>query len=491
MKKESNKTFAMADTEVCNFGKNLRFRPGSHLAPKDETELLSILQSHRTGRIRVMGAKHAWSNGIETDGVLLEMRHFRHIRIHTIDGLPFVTVGAGCQIKTLLAALNRKGLTTPSVGLITEQTIAGAIATGTHGSGKHSLSHYVHSVRIACFDESGQTAQIVDITEGDELKAARCSLGCMGVMVEITLPCVPQYFVEEQLALKSTIEEMLATEAENPLQQFFLIPHAWNWMVQLRKVAEKPCRSKDAWLYRIYWFLVLDIGNHLLLLFFAVWLRSRRLVHFMFRRILPSSIFPRWVAVDRSDKQLVMEHELFRHLEQEVFVRRSAVIDASHFLADILKLADDAGHELSSSTRSQLDSVDALDTVQSLGGCFTHHYPICFRRILPDDTLISMASGGSEDWYAISLITYTEPRDDFYQVARFLAKAMTLLFNARVHWGKWCPVTAEQIAQQYPELSAFNTICRRFDLNGVFQNQFISEKLNLEIQSTTERKSMN
>ncbi len=469
----------MAGAAVFNFGKNVRFRPASHLAPKDETELLTILQSHRSGRIRVMGAKHAWSNGIETDDVLLDMRHFRHIQVRMHEGMSFVTVGAGCQIKTLLAALNRKGLTTPSVGLITEQTIAGAIATGTHGSGKHSLSHYVQSVRIACFDETGQTAQIVDIAEGDQLRAARCSLGCMGVMIEITLPCVPQYFVEETLALKSTIEEMLAAESDYPLQQFLLLPQAWTWLAQQRKLAEKPCRSKDAWLYRLYWFLALDLGNHLILLLFAVWLRNRRLVHFMFRSVVPFSILSRWVVVDRSDRQLVMEHELFRHLEQELFVRRSRVILASHFLGDILKLADDSGHVLTSTTRKQLESIDAQDAVESLGGCFTHHYPICFRRVLADDTLISMASGSDEDWFAISLITYAEPRDDFFQVARFLAETMIPLFDARLHWGKWCPVTAKHIERQYPELSKFRTICRRFDPNGVFRNAFISDALNI------------
>ena len=167
----------MADSEVSNFGNNVRFRPASYVSPKDEAELLKVLQSNCAGRIRVMGSKQAWSHGIETDGVLLDMRHFSHIRIHERNGQPFVTVGAGCQIKTLLVALNARGLTTPSVGLITEQTIAGATATGTHGSGKHSLSHYVHSVRIACFDVTGETAQMVNVTEGDELNAARCSLG--------------------------------------------------------------------------------------------------------------------------------------------------------------------------------------------------------------------------------------------------------------------------------------------------------------------------
>ena len=479
VQRKSESNCIMADSEVSTFGNNVRFRPASHVCPKDEAELLSVLQSNRAGRVRVMGSKHAWSHGIETDGILLEMRHFTEVQIHERNGQPFVTVGAGCQIKTLLAALNERGLTTPSIGLITEQTIAGATATGTHGSGKHSLSHYVHSVRIACFDAIGETAQMVDVTEGDDLKAARCSLGCMGVVVEITLPCIPQYFVEEKITQTSTIEEVLALESESPLQQFFLLPHAWTFFAQQRKVARNPCRSGGAAFYRIYWFLSLDLGLHLLILLCGVWLRSRRLVHFLFRSIVPWSIFPRWVTSDRSDRQLVMEHELFRHLEEEIFVRRSIVIEASHFVTDILKLADNSRHVLSSSTRSQLQSIDALQDAQALGGCFTHHYPICFRRILPDDTLISMASGSGVDWYSMSLITYVEPRDDFFRVARFLAETMIPLFNARLHWGKWCPVTADQIEHQYPELPTFRTICRRFDPNGVFRNKFVNDTLDI------------
>ena len=75
-----------------------------------------------------------------SDDALIDMRHFNYVRVHKEAGETYATVGGGCQIKHVLAALNKKGLTTPSVGLITEQTIAGAISTGTHGSGKHSLS---------------------------------------------------------------------------------------------------------------------------------------------------------------------------------------------------------------------------------------------------------------------------------------------------------------------------------------------------------------
>ncbi|MDG2220579.1 MAG: hypothetical protein P8L85_04320 [Rubripirellula sp.] len=70
---------------------------------------------------------------------------------------------------------------------ITEQTIAGAISTGTHGSGRHSLSHYVSGVRIAKCDDSIGEAVIEEITSGDALLVARCSLGCLGITLAVTI----------------------------------------------------------------------------------------------------------------------------------------------------------------------------------------------------------------------------------------------------------------------------------------------------------------
>ena len=301
--------------EISNFGHNVRFTPGRICGPRSETELLTILREHRHGHVRVIASRHAWSSLIETDDALIDMRYFSQIRIHELNGQACVTVGGGCQLKRLLKFLNHRGLTTPSVGLITEQTVAGATATGTHGSGKHSLSHYVVSLRIACFDESGKEPRIVSVTEGVDLQAARCSLGCLGVVVEVTLPCIPQYFVREKMTPKATIEEMLALEANSPLQQFFLVPHSWTYFAQERSVEPENHRSGFAAVYRVYWFLSLDVGMHLLIVFFAAWLRSRRLVRLLFGRIVPQTICPWWVVVDRSDRQLVMEHELFRHLE--------------------------------------------------------------------------------------------------------------------------------------------------------------------------------
>jgi xylitol oxidase len=98
---------------------------------------------------------------------------------------------------------------------------------------------------------------------------------------------------------------------------------------------------------------------------------------------------------------------------------------------------------------------------------------------MPDDTLISMASGESEDWYAISFITYLEPRDEFFALATFLSNSMFELFEARIHWGKWFPQSSKQVSQVYPKIGTFRDVCSEYDPKGVFRNSFVEDKLGL------------
>jgi len=293
----------------------------------------------------------------------------------------------------------------------------------------------------------------------------------------MTLPCIPQYFVQEKASFCETIEEVLILEKKAPLQQFFLMPHSWKFFTQERLVSLELRRRGFAAIYRIYWFLVIDLGMHLVMKLIVSILRSRRLVHTFFRSIVPSLVFHNWIVTDRSDRALVMKHELFRHLELEAFVVRSHVVEAASFIKDILQYADDGNHQLSDSTIELIQKAQLFDSLSSIKGCFTHHYPICFRRIKPDDTLISMASGVSEDWYAISFITYVEPRDEFYALATFLSNSMFELFQARIHWGKWFPQTSDHVNQLYPKIDTFRDVCSRYDPNGVFRNRFIEDKL--------------
>jgi FAD/FMN-containing dehydrogenase len=268
-------------TLIVNFGRDVQFQPQCYVAPHSETELLEVIDK-ATGTLRAVGSRHAWNDGIKTDQTLIDMRHFDHVQVVDQGNEKRVVVGAGCTIKKMLAELNQAGLTIPSIGLITQQTIAGATATATHGSGKHSLSHYIQSVRIA--GKPAGRAEIRVVDGGDELRAARCSLGCLGVVVEMTLPAVPQYFVEECTVHCPKITDVLALEAETPLQQSFLMPHTWDFYCQRRKVAELNHRSRFAALYRVYWYFGLDLAFHWFMKLFVSILRSKRLTRFYFHR---------------------------------------------------------------------------------------------------------------------------------------------------------------------------------------------------------------
>jgi FAD/FMN-containing dehydrogenase len=475
--------------KIVNFGQNVRFIPRRVYTPRTEGELLDILNRHRSGQIRVVASRHAWSEAIVSDDALIDMRHFNYVCIHQQAGKTFATVGGGCRIKHLLMVLNQRGLTTPSVGLITEQTIAGAISTGTHGSGRHSLSHYISALRIACFPADVDAAQIREVTEGAELRAARCGLGCLGVIVDVTFRCVPQYFVREKLTPCNSIEEVLARQVDAPLQQFFLIPHLWRYYAQERAVSDNNQASFSAPLYRLYWFLTIDVGLHLILKLFAAVLRSKRLIRFLFRRLLPAAIFPRWVVTDRSDRMLVMEHELFRHLEMELFVPAAHLVAAAEYVTQVLQVADGSRTEVPAVVKERLRSAGLLEALTSIQGTFSHHYVVCFRRVLADDTLISMSSGREDCWYAISFITYVQPREPFYNLARFLAASMAKLYNARLHWGKWFPLGAEEVRQMYPALCEFQEVCRQFDPRGVFRNKYVASVLGLAAATEARERS--
>ena len=461
-----------------NFGRNRVLQPSAAYTPADEQEVLEILNRHRGQSIRAVGRLHSWSEAVLGDGVQLDLRRLNDVLLEP-DGDQFVaTVGAGCQIKRLLKELNRGGATLHSLGLITVQTIAGAISTGTHGSGRHSMSHYVEEVRLARYDESTGQAFIDVLNAGEPLLAARCSLGSLGIILSVKIRCRAQYNVEEHFTEAQRLEDVLDAEESYPLQQFFLIPWRWSYFIQHRR-EDTGKRSLLAKLYRIYWLGVMDYGMHLQILFLERILRSRRMIRFVFRRIVSAFLIRKWKVTDRSSSMLVMKHEAFRHIEIELFVPRDQLPDALRFTQEVIKVADGKESTLSADNQRRIDELGMQDELDGLHDQYCHHYPICVRRVIPDETLISMASGGNQDWYAVSFISYARPtrRAGFSLFARFMARSMSQLFQARPHWGKICPLEASELTSLYPRFDSFRTVCNSLDPQGVFQNEWTTALL--------------
>jgi FAD/FMN-containing dehydrogenase len=471
---------AYPSLSVANFGRNVHFTPRDLYAPTTEAEVLAILDRHADGQVRVVGARHSWSPALVSRDALIDMRHFNDVRLeYGPNGETWVTAGGGCRIKHLLRKLHRLGdVTLPSIGLITQQTIAGAIATGTHGSGRHSLSHYVDELRVAAYDPATGKARIYTWNSGIELRAARCALGCMGVILSVRIRCIPRYEVAECMVPCATLDEVLAVESKFPLQQFYLTPHLWTYYAQRRQIPPgfRTRRRWSARLFRGWWFLSIDIGLHLVIKLLNWLPQSPACIRLFYRHVLPNLILTNTTVVDHGERMLVMAHELFRHLEIEMFVPARRLRDAMAFVRVVLQVFDGALALPDAETGLALERIGMDAELLGRRGSYTHHYPIAVRRVLADDTLISMASG-EETWYAISFITYREPREAFLALDSFLARSMTRLFEARLHWGKYFPLTHAEVAASYPGLAEFRAICRQVDPRGVFRNEFTNAML--------------
>jgi len=190
-----------------------------------------------------------------------------------------------------------------------------------------------------------------------------------------------------------------------------------------------------------------------------------------------------------------MEHELFRHVELELFVQKSQLSSALEFLKHVLVAVSKSTSEISPKFRTQLDDTDSMEQLERLRGRYCHPYPICVRKILPDDTLISMATNATsrnplvqgshgtlladEPWYSITLTNFQAPksREAFNLVAEMMTKCMSELFGARPHWGKLNSLSTEELRSLYPAFDTFREICDKSDPQGAFRNAWTKRLL--------------
>jgi len=462
---------------VHNFGKNVLFEPRHRYTPRTEEEVLAILARHRGGYIRVQGAGHSWSAIVEATDVLVNLAHFSDVTVEKGLAGHVARAGAGATIEKILTSLRKTAFSLPTLGAITRQTIAGATATATHGTGNASLSNFVRNVRLACYDARGNPI-IKSIRGGDELLAARASLGCLGVILELTLELVPRFWMEEAMKAHDSLESVLADEAEWPQQQFLVFPYGWRWYAyQRRGVPEPNARAlrRLRWV-RAYDVLVVEWGLHSLVktVLGAARLFGVSAVTGFWKQMLPRLMRSR--PVSGSSETIftlhTRHHHTYRHVEMELFVPKQHLIAAVAFLQEAIPFFAGLTTAVSASLGEELARAGLRDEFKALQGQYVHHYLIFFRRVLGEETYLAMNEGG--DRYSISLFTF-EPerrRRTYYAVCGFLARAFAKLYSARPHWGKYNPLTPAEIAPLYPGLERFRELCLAHDPNGVFQNAY-------------------
>ena len=232
-------TFA-TDKIVSTWAKTHSCLPKSYYEPTTLAEIQSIVRTcANDGRvIRVVGSAHSPNDCVMNDDVILSLRKYNKVLLLDVENA-LVKIQAGITLHELNEALANVGLAMPSLGSISDQTLAGAIATGTHGSGAKygPISSTVTELQLVMADGSitvcsakdnsgncawlgvSSTYQCLFLGLADLFHAALCSFGCLGIVVGMVLKVVPAFdlrAIENPNKLSSVLRHLEENVASAP-----------------------------------------------------------------------------------------------------------------------------------------------------------------------------------------------------------------------------------------------------------------------------------
>ena len=228
-----------------NWSGSVEARPQAIVRPRAEAELAAIVREAR--KVRVVGAGHSFMPLCETDGVLLSLSELEG-GVEISADRTRVWAPAGWSLAKLTAALWGEGLSLINQGDVNPQALAGAIATGTHGTGAKlgSLSAAARAFRLMQADGSVVTCSASE--RPDLFEAARLSLGLAGVATRIEIDVLPAYHLEERIEshpLEAVAERWEELVANNRHAEFFIFPYGKNAILKTLNPAPGEGRLKQ------------------------------------------------------------------------------------------------------------------------------------------------------------------------------------------------------------------------------------------------------
>jgi len=465
-----------------NFGGNQKWTAKSY-QPNTEAEILDILDRHSKGQVRPIGSLHSWSSVAASSGATVDMSSFDSVETFQRDGETLARVGAGATLQETLDTLHEKtDVTLPTLGAIKKQTVSGAVSTATHGSGKPSLSHFVEGMKVAAYDPETGKPKIFKYTDGEKLRAARCGLGTQGVILSLDLRTTPKYLVEETTVQHPDLTSVLSTYDENPLTQFILVPYRWDYMAFERNPVPQRERTWGekafAKVSKAFNTVGVDVLWHALMKG-SLMVGDKAVKNLL--KLTPHLMMKDRTRIDEAEEVLTLKHDLFQHEEMELFLPEDKLEQSVDVLTYATQVFAGEDVEAPPEVEKALKSAGMFEELQENKGSYTQHYPFFFRKIQPEDAMISMASG-DKSYFSCSVFTYNAPddRENYGKYCSFLARCLHKMSDARPHWGKHFPLEKEQIEKVYPELPRFRELARETDPNGVFRNQYTERVLGLK-----------
>ena len=418
--------------------------PLSTVRPRDRAQITDAVRAARRAgrRVRPLGNGHSFTGIGSPDGaVALDLAAWTGIeRADPSTGL--VDVRGGTPLHQLNRELAEHGLAMTNLGDVDRQTVAGALATGTHGTGAAfgGLATQVEALEIVLADGS---AQRCDAAQNPELfQAARVGLGALGVVTSVTLRCVPAFALaadERSEPLDSVLERFPELTAQHDHVEFYWFPHGSRALVKSndRLPAGSPVRPLGA-VRQFAEYQVLENWA-----FGALCRTGRRIP-----RLVPAltRLAGRaWSArsySDRSDRVFVTGRSV-RFLECEYAV----------------PLAD-----LPAVLRELRSIVDGLERPVM--------FPVEVRVAAADDIWLSTAHQRPTAYIAVHQYAGM-PHREWFDAFEALAREA----GGRPHWGKLHRCAAPALRASYPRFDDFLRMRADADPEGTFTNRHLSRVL--------------
>ena len=209
-----------------NWSGSVVANPALIARPRDEAELAAVVGAARA--VRVTGAGHSFMPLCETEGTLVSLDDMAGDLVVAPDRQS-VDAPAGWSLKRLTEQLWAQGLSLPNQGDVNPQSLGGALATGTHGTGRDlgSLATLAQSFRLVTSD--GEVVECDRTTDPELFEAQRLSLGLLGIAVSARITVIPALHLEERIErrpLGEVLERLPELGAATRHMEFFLFPYA-------------------------------------------------------------------------------------------------------------------------------------------------------------------------------------------------------------------------------------------------------------------------
>ncbi len=422
-----------------NWAGNQHMTPQTVAEPAGTEEICAQVRAAvgQGQRVKAIGSGHSFTGIGLTDGRLLTLG--RHDRLLQVDGHR-VTVQSGLTLRRFNALLAEHGLGLTNMGDIDVQTVAGAISTGTHGTGRASGSLAAQVVGLELVLADGRVVSCSPDVEPALFAMARLGLGALGIVSAVTFAAEPAFLLtadERPLPLDDVLTGFEDLVATNEHFEFYWFPHTDVALTKRNNRSDGPAAPLSR--LRAWWddeFLSNSV--------FEATCRLGRLVPSaipVVNRVAARALSAR-TYTDAAPRVFTSPRSV-RFCEMEYAIPRAALPDVLRELHTL-----PARHDLRVS------------------------FPVEVRVAPADDIPLSTASGRDSAYLAVHLFRGTELRPYFDAVEALLTAA-----EGRPHWGKLHQQDADYLRARYPRFDDFVATRDRLDPGGVFSNDYLDRVL--------------